>query len=301
MPANMPANWPARLACDDVTWLPTEASGRRYARLLRPKHHDVASAVLMAFPRGTPPEEVTRVLDATHALAAQQVPVPAVYASEPGERWILQEDLGDISLADARQQSRPLAECYSEAVALLRRFGERSLASSPRPALDAQRLRAELDHFARHALGLSEGPGTGLAAEFDQIVERVAALPQVLCHRDYHSRNLMLHDGRLRVIDHQDAMLGPAPYDRASLAYDPYVELPDAVRDRVAGGAEGTGVVAVQRLVKACGTYAEKGDAWSRFLRPAAAQARRLMARDGLRLVLLDLALQSLGLREAHA
>lgn len=301
MPPNLPANWPARLACAELTWLPTEASGRRYARLIHPTHHDLPSAVLMVFPRGTPSEEVQRVLDATQALARLDLPVPEVYASEPADRWILQEDLGDVSLADARKQPRPLAECYSEAVALLPRLGERGLPSSPRPALEARRLRDELDHFAVHALGLDEGPGAGLAAEFDQLVERVAALPQVLCHRDYHSRNLMLHDGRVRVLDHQDAMLGPAPYDRASLAYDPYVQLPDAVRDRVAGGAEGTGAVAVQRLVKACGTYAAKGEGWKRYLAPAAAQARRLMQRDALKLPLLDLALQSLGLREAHA
>jgi aminoglycoside/choline kinase family phosphotransferase len=31
----------------------------------------------------------------------------------------------------------------------------------------------------------------------------------VLCHRDYHSRNLMLHEGSLYIIDFQDARMGP--------------------------------------------------------------------------------------------
>ena len=47
----------------------------------------------------------------------------------------------------------------------------------------------------------------------------------MLCHRDYHSRNLMLHDGRLHIIDFQDARLGPDTYDLASLLRDSYVDL----------------------------------------------------------------------------
>jgi N-acetylmuramate 1-kinase len=47
----------------------------------------------------------------------------------------------------------------------------------------------------------------------------------VLCHRDYHSRNLMLHDGSLYIIDFQDARMGPDTYDLVSLLRDSYVDL----------------------------------------------------------------------------
>ena len=47
----------------------------------------------------------------------------------------------------------------------------------------------------------------------------------MLCHRDYHSRNLMLHDGSLYIIDFQDARMGPDTYDLASLLRDSYVEI----------------------------------------------------------------------------
>jgi aminoglycoside/choline kinase family phosphotransferase len=53
-------------------------------------------------------------------------------------------------------------------------------------------------------------------------------MPRVLCHRDYHSRNLMLKGGHLHVIDFQDARLGPDTYDLASLLRDSYVDLPDS-------------------------------------------------------------------------
>ena len=47
----------------------------------------------------------------------------------------------------------------------------------------------------------------------------------MLCHRDYHSRNLMLHDGSLYIIDFQDARMGPDTYDLVSLLRDSYVDL----------------------------------------------------------------------------
>ena len=47
----------------------------------------------------------------------------------------------------------------------------------------------------------------------------------MLCHRDYHSRNLMLHDGSLFIIDFQDARMGPDTYDLVSLLRDSYVDL----------------------------------------------------------------------------
>jgi aminoglycoside/choline kinase family phosphotransferase len=49
----------------------------------------------------------------------------------------------------------------------------------------------------------------------------------VLCHRDYHSRNLMYHDERLYIIDFQDARMGPDTYDLVSLLRDSYVDLPE--------------------------------------------------------------------------
>ena len=47
-----------------------------------------------------------------------------------------------------------------------------------------------------------------LRRELSTIAEELAAEPRVLCHRDYHSRNLMVHRNRLVVIDFQDARHG---------------------------------------------------------------------------------------------
>jgi len=285
---------PDALTAERVEWLPAEASARRYARLHRPRGRPHRTLMAMLFHPATRPQEVDRVARATQQLDAAGVPVPELVAWDGEARWILQEDLGDVTLARARRDGQALAGAYSEAVALLETLAPLSLDTSPKPPLAKQRMRAELQQFAVLALKLPEGPGAGLADELDQLAARCEQAPVALCHRDYHSRNLLLHDGRVRVIDHQDALAGPACYDRVSLAYDPYVELPDAIRDRIAGDGDQLPAVALQRLAKAIGTFADKGGQWSACITPAARQARRLLSRGELALPLLDLGLAAL-------
>ena len=94
----------------------------------------------------------------------------------------------------------------------------------------------------------------------------------MLCHRDYHSRNLMLHDGSLYIIDFQDARMGPDTYDLASLLRDSYVDLTAQQVDELiayflaltaAAAARRTtaefrrrfDLMALQRNLKALGTF----------------------------------------------
>jgi aminoglycoside/choline kinase family phosphotransferase len=66
-------------------------------------------------------------------------------------------------------------------------------------------------------------------AELDRIfrglAQRLAAEPRGFTHRDYQSRNLMLKDRELVLIDFQDALQGPRQYDLVALLRDSYVEL----------------------------------------------------------------------------
>lgn len=280
-----------------MSWLRAEASARRYARLAGLRHFAAPTAVLMRFPPGTPAAEVARVERATRLLAQAGLPVPTIIASDVRAGWILQEDLGDRSLADAVTSHDDVRERYREALALLPRLATlTALETSPDPPLGTLRLRRELQLFIDSALPGDSPAGPGLLADLDRLVERCAAVPTTLCHRDYHARNLMLHEGRLRVIDHQDALRGPEPYDRVSLAYDPYVSLDDALRDELAGDDPAVAPVAIQRLCKAIGTYASKGGAWRVWIAPAARQARRLIGRGDTRLPVLAAALAPLTL-----
>ena len=95
--------------------------------------------------------------------------------------------------------------------------------------------------------------------------------PRVLCHRDYHSRNLMLRAGQLFIIDFQDARMGPDTYDLASLLRDSYVDLPESLVDSLidvylcatredparerAEFIRRFDLMSVQRNIKALGTF----------------------------------------------
>lgn len=108
--------------------------------------------------------------------------------------------------------------------------------------------------------------------------------PAVFCHRDYHTRNILVFNGTLYLIDFQDARLGSPTYDLASLIYDAYVglsptergELETHYRDSVAPYPLAQAIdwnsfsidlkwVALQRVVKAAGSFA---GFYTRFQKP---------------------------------
>jgi aminoglycoside/choline kinase family phosphotransferase len=109
-------------------------------------------------------------------------------------------------------------------------------------------------------------------AELAGVSAALAALPRVFTHRDYHAWNIHVHEGRLRVIDFQDALLGPAIYDAASLLTDritPRLLGPDAERrliDRFAAAGDPArfgdvdahdafALCAIQRVLKVIGRF----------------------------------------------
>lgn len=67
---------------------------------------------------------------------------------------------------------------------------------------------------------------------------------RVPCHRDLQTYNIMVWRGHARVIDIQDACLGPIGYDLASLLWDPKYEIPDALRESLLRRyVDGTGIL----------------------------------------------------------
>jgi aminoglycoside/choline kinase family phosphotransferase len=193
------------------------------------------------------------------------------------------EDLGDVTLQAHLGAAPPArhAALYREAVGFIeiiqRRGGE--LASEAllpyRVAFDVEKLTWEMDFFLKHFLEGYRGvtfasrEREALRVELGRVVEELAAEPRVLCHRDYHSRNLMLRGDRLCIIDFQDARLGPDTYDLVSLLRDSYVDLPErtvdeliayflALQRRTADDTEFRrrfDLMALQRNLKALGTF----------------------------------------------
>ena len=255
-----------------------DASSRAYVRIVpagRPP------AVLALHPEPFPPGSLPQIVVGS-IFRRLGIPVPAVLDEAADLGILAVEDLGDETLQSwmAGGADRDPAPLYREAVDYLAALQTRGAAFRDEGTLpftlafDAAKLTWELDFFrsefleAYRRIALPPPASEALAGELAAIAEALAGEPRVLCHRDYHCRNLMVRDGRLVVIDFQDARLGPGTYDLVSLLRDCYVDLPDdltaALTNRFldAVPAQRTpdfrarfDVMSVQRHLKALGTF----------------------------------------------
>src|SRR6185503_18627487 len=220
-----------------VVPLTGDASDRRYFRVLLP---DSGSIVLSL--HASPFEfEKLPFVNVARLLAAMPVPIPTVLGHADDLGVLALADLGDVTL-QAHLGAASAAEhaaLYRQAVALIATLQRRGAdLASPEYlpyaiAFDVEKLTWELDFFIKHFIEAYRGVVIAaplkdeLRRECAGVIETLAAEPRVLCHRDYHSRNLMLHSGELYIIDFQDARMGPDTYDLVSLLRDSYVDLPE--------------------------------------------------------------------------
>lgn len=180
----------------------------------------------------------------TH-LAKANVPVPTLHYYDRSAGLLYLEDFGDVTLAEAvsRADVEYLESRYKQAINVLVQI-QFNATTPVNPAclafhrsFDVPLLMWEFDHFleygieARNGKPLPAGDLTAIRREFESIAGLLASQPRVFTHRDYHSRNLMIDGLRLGVIDFQDALMGPATYDLASLLRDAYIQLDETFID----------------------------------------------------------------------
>jgi aminoglycoside/choline kinase family phosphotransferase len=268
---------------DGTTVVPLtgDASDRRYFRVIRPDREPSLVLALHAGPIEFASLPFANVAD---LLRQMPLPVPRVLGHSDPLGILAQDDLGDVTLQAHLGAATPgeHAALYRQAVTFLELLQRRGAEIAPAGylpygiAFDTDKLTWELDFFLKHFIEgyrgatLSSSHRMALAQEFGVIANELAAEPRVLCHRDYHSRNLMLHAGSLHIIDFQDARMGPDTYDLVSLLRDSYVDLEDREVDDliayflalkgVAGFATDEfrrrfDVMALQRNLKALGTF----------------------------------------------
>jgi len=218
-------------------------------------------------------------------LKKRVLPVPDFLAEDPAAGCLLMEDLGDQLLqrellADGAQKLPWL----KKAVELL---ADLHGSTFPVPeecpvagrCFDRTKYEEELlftvEHLRRGLLKEANPKPAELMSLKEFCLKLEAIGPPVFCHRDYHSRNLIVHQNRLFLIDFQDARLGPPHYDLASLLFDAYVPITDeqrtevlnAYRNRLGNHPVGALVdwthfeaslvaLGVQRTLKAAGSFA---------------------------------------------
>lgn len=261
-----------------------DASSRKYYRIVYDEH----SRVLMSWEPFTDPANYPFLNVQAH-FAKVDVRVPKVMALDPTLGVVLLEDLGDLTLERKfwENQNQELAmPFYQQAIDEIVKIHFLASAPAKPPSVcqqiqfDTAKFMWEMNYAREHFLEkvggvkLSDADQKRLQAEFLGVCETLDRQPKFVCHRDYHSRNLMLKLGRVYVIDFQDARLGPLQYDLVSLFHDSYVNLsPESIaflKNDYVSKAQAAGprdairsdfedifqLQIIQRCFKACGSFA---------------------------------------------
>ncbi len=261
-----------------VVPLTGDASDRRYFRIIPAD----GPSIVLALHAGAIDFASLPFANVAELLQLVPLPVPAVLGHSDPLGILALQDLGDVTLQAHLGAASPAehAGLYRQAVALvdtLQRRGAELQSDRYIPyriAFDVEKLTWELEFFVKYfvegyrGIALAAAERGALQEEWADIVPELAAEPRVLCHRDFHSRNLMLCDSSLYIIDFQDARLGPDTYDLASLLRDSYVDITDRELDELIAyflALKGLtdaetfrrrfDLMALQRNLKALGTF----------------------------------------------
>jgi aminoglycoside/choline kinase family phosphotransferase len=234
-------HWPGARVRDLV---PTaaDASARRYLRcFLQASGSGVPESVVVMLNEGTGAAISSEELGVFGAGGPKELPfvnvqrylariteaVPRLYGFTAGYAELVLEDVGDVPLWQAAIANREQAESvFARAIDLVADLQSRAVDDGTgcyafQQAFDRRLFDWELEHFIEYGLRPPGDVALGACREeLRTVAERLAALPRVFAHRDYHAWNIHVHEERLRIIDFQDALLAPALYDVASLLTD---------------------------------------------------------------------------------
>lgn len=159
---------------------------------------------------------------------------------EEEKKTAIFEDLGDITLYSWLKGKRDLSlieDMYKKVIDILIKI-HRIIPDDPSPSFrvfDYEHFRWETRYFIERFLKPVQGIDIDedMEKEFHELAIMADTYPKRLIHRDFQSQNIMIKNNIPYVIDFQGARLGPPGYDIASLLWDPYYRLDNALRQRL--------------------------------------------------------------------
>ncbi len=211
-----------------IAQLTGDASSRAYYRIRVPNGETV---MLMKMPEPFDESDFSYLRN-FHLFRSIGVPLANILEMNSERGFVLLQDLGDDTFYELYDR---LSE-HSRLSYLLKTVEYQSLIEKAQPgdplSFDTAKFVWEMNYFYNHFLigflkaEISESEKSELQEHLLKLSTELAGRPRFFCHRDYHSRNFMVHQDDVYVIDFQDARFGPATYDLASLCYDSYLQHP---------------------------------------------------------------------------
>ena len=230
----------------ECTLLKGDASDRNYYRAkyaLKSSHGIPRSVIIMQLaklenePDFNCMQKFLRNLD---------IPVPDIFHFDAKQGLLFLMDCGDTHLADQiTEEPKKTVFWYQKAIDIIVAFHIRATVTitpdSPAHSLffDEEKLMWEmnfmLEHYVQGMLmsALDKDKKNEVREALRTVCKTLSKEDRVFTHRDYHSRNIMIHNGKLKVIDFQDARMGPCQYDLVSLLKDSYVVLNESLRSEL--------------------------------------------------------------------
>ena len=207
----------------ETHFLAGDASFRRYARI---KLNNKTFMLMDAPPEK---EDCGPFVTIDEFFAAHGVRVPKIVSKDLTQGFLLLEDFGDVLLSTLLNDQTVddyYAQCFKQLIQLQDIDGTAHF-----PEYSYDKLISEMELLTDWLLpALQIQPSAEQCAlikrTFAILANAAVAQPQVIVHRDFHSRNLMKvgDDKELGVIDFQDAVIGADTYDLISITRDAYVQ-----------------------------------------------------------------------------
>ena len=171
------------------------------------------------------------------------MPVPEILHYDAERGLLFLEDGGNTHLEDiTRNSPNQIITWYQKAIDLIVAMQTRVTKNmrlycpASTRKFDVEKLMWEMDFMIQHYIKgylnqkLTQDNEFKLRSALLDLCKTLAKEEEVFTHRDYHSRNIMVHQENLLLIDFQDARMGPSQYDLVSLLKDSYVVLEEEAR-----------------------------------------------------------------------
>jgi aminoglycoside/choline kinase family phosphotransferase len=172
-------------------------------------------------------------------LRVNGISVPDLYKAELRPEMILEEDLGNqtlLSLLAEKNSREEELEIYKSCLDILIKIHQidpvhYKTESFTHLYFDCNKLMDEvkftIENFLKGFLGLEikNQDLSVLLSFFEEICQELSKGPNVLTHRDFHSKNIMFFQKKLFVIDFQDIRMGLPQYDLVSILEDSYYQI----------------------------------------------------------------------------
>lgn len=226
-----------------VLTLAGDASARRYFRVVR----EPDTYVLMLWEPFFNPDSYP-FLNVQEHFKKAGVRVPEVLALSPEKGVVLLEDLSDLTLERKFWESQNtdlVTPYYFLTIDQLIRIHFAATKDNSKSwvakntTFNTRKFLWEMNLAREHVIQrmgkirLSFSEEEDLQRIFFDICHRLDQQPKYICHRDFHSRNVMIKKADVCIIDFQDARLGPIQYDLVSLLHDSYVRLSPTMRENI--------------------------------------------------------------------